>query len=111
MARGSRGGGRPSGSGFRGYTLRGRNGKINYVGTTNNPGRRAGEHKSNGKTGRLQTETGLCRGERQSGGKPTGSRRTGTITVERTHPTTGPRVGKQYRAAGISVKSPCLCER
>ena len=57
MARGSRGGGRPSGNGVRGYTLRGRNGKINYVGTTNDPGRRAGEHKSDGKSGRLQTET------------------------------------------------------
>ena len=57
MARGSRGGGRPSGGGVRGYTLRVRNGKINYVGTTNNPGRRAGEHKSDGKSGRLQTET------------------------------------------------------
>ena len=53
----ARGGGRPSGNGVRGYTLRGRNGKINYVGTTNNPGRRAGEHKSDGKSGRLQTET------------------------------------------------------
>ena len=57
MARGSRGGGRPSGSGVRGYTLRGRNQRINYVGTTNNPGRRAGEHKSEGKSGELQTET------------------------------------------------------
>ena len=50
MARGSRGGGRPSGGGVRGYTLRGKNGKIDYVGTTNNPGRRAGEHKSEGKS-------------------------------------------------------------
>ena len=57
MAGGSKCGGRPSGSGVRGYTLRGRNGKINYVGTTNIPGRRAGEHKSEGKSGRLQTET------------------------------------------------------
>lgn len=57
MAKGSRGGGRPSGSGVRGYTLRGKNGKINYVGTTNNSGRRAAEHKSDGKTGRLQMET------------------------------------------------------
>ena len=57
MARGSRGGGRPSGSSVRGYTLRGRNQKINYVGTTNNPGRRTGEHKSDGKSGHLQTET------------------------------------------------------
>ena len=57
MARGSRGGGRPSGNGVRGYTLRGRNGKINYVGTTNNPGRRAAQHKSDGKSGQLQTET------------------------------------------------------
>ena len=57
MARGPRGGSRPSANGVRGYTLRGRYGKINYVGTTNNPGRRAGEHKSDGKSERLQTET------------------------------------------------------
>ena len=37
MARGSRGGGTLSGSGFRGYTLRGKNGKINYVGTHQQP--------------------------------------------------------------------------
>ena len=57
MAGGLESGGRPSGSGVRGYTLRGRNGKINYEGATNNPGRRAGEHNSEGKSGRLQTET------------------------------------------------------
>ena len=57
MARGSRGGGRPSGNGVRGYTLRGKNGKINYVGTTNNPSRRAAEHKAEGKPGKLQAET------------------------------------------------------
>ena len=57
MARGARGGGRPSGGKTQGYTLRGRNGRINYVGTTNNPSRRAGEHKADGKSGRMQTET------------------------------------------------------
>ena len=57
MAGRSRGGGRPSGKGVRGYTLRGKFGKINYVGTTNNPARRAGEHMSEGKPGRLRTET------------------------------------------------------
>lgn len=57
MATGARGGGRPSGNGVRGYTLRGKNGKINYVGTTNNPSRRAAEHQAEGKPGTLQTET------------------------------------------------------
>lgn len=57
MPRGARGGGRPSGRGVRGYTLRGPNGKINYVGTTNNPSRRAGELKAEGKSGRMQPET------------------------------------------------------
>ena len=71
MAGGSKSGGRPSGSGIRGYTLRGRNGKINYVGTTNIPGRRAGEHKSEGKSGRLQTET---RPMSRGGGGAVGSR-------------------------------------
>ena len=56
MAKGSRGGGRPSGGSVRGYTLRGNNGKVNYVGTTNSTGRRAAEHKSEGKSGRLQAE-------------------------------------------------------
>ncbi len=57
MARGSRGGGRPSGGNVRGYTLRGSNGKVNYVGTTNNPARRAAEHAAEGKRGQLQPET------------------------------------------------------
>ncbi len=57
MAKGFRGDSRRSGKGVRGYTLRGKYGKINYVGTTNNPGRRAGEHRSEGKPGRLRTET------------------------------------------------------
>ena len=57
MPRGTRGGGRPSGRGVRGYTLRAPNGRINYVGNTNNPSRRAGEHKAEGKSGRMQPET------------------------------------------------------
>ena len=57
MIRGTSGRGKPAGNGVRGYTLRGKNGKINYVGTNNNPGRRASEHKSEGKPGRLQKET------------------------------------------------------
>ena len=57
MAKGSRGSGRRSGRNVRGYTLRGKSGKINYVGTTNNPQRRAAEHRSGGKPGRLKTET------------------------------------------------------
>lgn len=41
----------------RGYTLRGRNGRINYVGVSNNPGRRAAEHKNAGKRGSMKVET------------------------------------------------------
>ena len=50
---------RSSGSrrGVRGYTLRGRNGRVNYVGVTNNPGRRASEHKEGGKRGSMNVET------------------------------------------------------
>ena len=40
----------------RGYTLRGRNGRINYVGVTNNPRRRAAEHRQNGKLGWMKVE-------------------------------------------------------
>ena len=53
-------GNRPSGGnrgGVRGYTLRGRNGQINYVGVTNNPSRRAGEHRQDGKRGSMKVET------------------------------------------------------
>jgi len=42
----------------RGYTLRGKGGRINYVGITNNPRRRAAQHRSSGKRGRLRVETG-----------------------------------------------------
>ena len=41
-----------------GYILRGRYGRINYVGVTNNPERRASEHKQAGKLGKLKVETG-----------------------------------------------------
>ena len=41
----------------RGYTIRGRFGRINYVGVTNNPERRASEHKQAGKQGKLKVET------------------------------------------------------
>ena len=41
-----------------GYILRGRYGRINYVGVTNNPERRANEHKQAGKQGILKVETG-----------------------------------------------------
>ena len=41
----------------RGYTLRGRRGRVNYVGITNNPARRHGEHKQEGKPGSLKIET------------------------------------------------------
>ena len=39
-----------------GYTLRGKRGRINYVGETNNPNRRAAQHRKSGKRGRLQIE-------------------------------------------------------
>ena len=42
---------------MRGYTLRGKNGRINYVGITNNLKRRAGELKSDGKRGKMKVET------------------------------------------------------
>ena len=59
---GSRGGrGKPSSGGSRGkaqgYTLRGKNNQIKYVGITNNPGRRASEHKAEGKSGDMNVET------------------------------------------------------
>ena len=56
---GSGGARRSSGGqrGVRGYSLRGRNGRINYVGVTNNPGRRATEHKQSGKRGSMKVET------------------------------------------------------
>lgn len=60
MAQLRRGGwGRPSRSvrATRGYTLRGRFGRILYVGVTNNPARRSGEHRQSGKRGKLKVET------------------------------------------------------
>ena len=41
----------------RGYTLRGKNDKINYVGITKDPARRATEHKADGKQGKMNVET------------------------------------------------------
>ena len=41
----------------RGYTLRGRYGRVNYVGVTNNASRRASEHRQDGKRGRMKVET------------------------------------------------------
>ena len=41
----------------RGYTLRDSKGRIKYVGVTNNPRRRAAEHKRDGKRGKLKVET------------------------------------------------------
>lgn len=43
---------------MRGYTIRGRGGKVKYVGITNNPSRRAAQHRRAGKRGRLQVQTG-----------------------------------------------------
>lgn len=61
MARARRNGAGGSSRGRRGsvkgYTLRGKGGRINYVGITNNPGRRAKELKSKGKSGKMKVET------------------------------------------------------
>ena len=43
---------------MQGYTIRGRGGRVKYVGITNNPRRRASQHRREGKRGRLQVETG-----------------------------------------------------
>ena len=40
-----------------GYTLRGKNNRINYVGVSNDPQRRASEHRQDGKRGKLKVET------------------------------------------------------
>ena len=60
MARYSRSGRRGAagkGSIVRGYALRDRNGRVRYVGVSNNPSRRATEHKRAGKRGKLKVET------------------------------------------------------
>ena len=46
------------GRAVRGYTLRGRGGRVNYVGISNNPRSRAVQHRRAGKSGRLRVETG-----------------------------------------------------
>ena len=46
-----------TGGRVRGYTLRDRKGRIRYVGVSNNPRRRAAEHKRDGKRGKLNVET------------------------------------------------------
>ena len=60
MARRSRGGnwrsGRRTHRPVRGYTLRGRNGRVRYFGVTNDPSRRAAQHKRDGKTGEMRVE-------------------------------------------------------
>ena len=60
MARRSRGGnwrsGRRTYRPVRGYTLRGRNGRIRYFGVTNNPSRRATQHNRDGKIGKMRVE-------------------------------------------------------
>lgn len=62
MARYGRRGGRHRraagrGERVRGYSLRDRKGRIRYVGVSNNPPRRATEHKQDGKRGKLNVET------------------------------------------------------
>lgn len=50
--------------GVRGYTLRDRWGRVEYVGITNDPRRRASEHRRSGKRGRFRIETRpLSRGD------------------------------------------------
>ena len=51
-------GGSSKGRDVRVYTLRGRRGRVNYVGITNNPRRRAAQHRRDGKEARLRVETG-----------------------------------------------------
>ena len=41
-----------------GYTLRDSRGRVTYVGVTNNPRRRAAEHRRSGKRGSMRVETG-----------------------------------------------------
>ena len=49
---------KPAASGkVQSYTLQGEHGRINYVGTTNNPARRAAEHQASGKPGGMKVET------------------------------------------------------
>lgn len=59
FGRGSRSRRRAAGKGgaVRGYTLRDRKGRIKYVGVSNDPRRRAAEHKRDGKHGKLKVET------------------------------------------------------
>ena len=40
-----------------GYTIRNRRGRVQYVGTTNNPRRRAAQHRKAGKRGRLKVQS------------------------------------------------------
>lgn len=40
----------------RGYTLRGRSGRVRYVGVTDNPSRRAAQHRRDGKTSKMHVE-------------------------------------------------------
>ena len=58
-SRGGRGGSSSGGSRGKaqGYTLRGQNNRIDYVGITKDPARRAPEHKADGKTGTMKVET------------------------------------------------------
>ena len=46
-----------TGGSVQGYTLRDRKGRIRYVGVSNDPRRRATEHKRDGKHGKLKVET------------------------------------------------------
>ena len=43
---------------MRGYTIRSRGGRGKCVGITNNPRRRAAQHRCSGKRGQLRVETG-----------------------------------------------------
>ncbi len=58
-SRGARGKGSSGGSRGKaqGYTLRGKNNRIDYVGITKDPARRASEHKADGKSGTMNVET------------------------------------------------------
>ena len=90
MARRSQGGnwrsGRRTYRPVRGYTLRGRNGRIRYFGVTNNPGRRASQHKRDGKTGKMRVEKPTPAGLLPSSGREGSLLPTGDATTGRIHP-------------------------
>ena len=78
---------------LRGYTIRGRGGRVKYVGITNNPSRRAAQHRRSGKRGQLRVETGgLSRGKARRWGGDEAGPVPARATEAATRPTTRPEV-------------------